>query len=96
MYIFVAVLLLGCAISGLLDFLLAFFVRVPPEKQKPNHAKRISTRIRRGLWSFWICLTGFVALTSGFSGLIEVVITISILLAVGLYVSRIDLSHFRH
>lgn len=91
MYIFVAVLLLLCAISGLLDSIFAFFERVPPEKEEPNHLQRKAIRIKRGQWSFWVCISNFVLLTAGIAGPLLILASASMLLVTGYFLSRFDL-----
>jgi len=91
MYIFVAALLLLCAISGLLDSVFAFLERVPPEKQKPNHLQRKAVRIKRGQWSFWVCMTNFILLTAGIASPLLILASVSMLLVAGYFLSRFDL-----
>lgn len=91
MYIFVAALLLLCAISGLLDSIFAFFKRVPSEKQEPNHLQRKAVRIKRGQWSFWVCISNFVFLTTGIASPLLILASASMLLVAGYFLSRFDL-----
>ena len=90
MFTFVAVILILSAVGGFAELVFTFFRRVPVAQRTPQYLERKRIRIVRGLWTFWICIAGFVFLVSGFVGPVGVLILVPVLLTVGYSLALID------
>ena len=83
MFIFVGVLLVICAIGSLADLTVTFFRHVPTENRDQGYLERKRVRTARDMWTFWICVSGFVFLISGFVTPLGVLLTVAMMEALG-------------
>jgi|SRR5882724_675051 len=90
MFVFVGTLLVIAGIGSLAGLIVTFFRRVPIDKHDPGPIERKRVRMARQMWSFWMCVAGFVFLISGFVTPVGVLFTVAAMEALGYAVALVN------